>query len=70
MGTGLTGRQASKEDHELCAEFFQKLPKLLVEGKIQPNLVKLFEDGLDAVPRGFQEYRDGQISGYKVVYKL
>lgn len=26
--------------------------------------------GLDAVPEGFQEYRDGKISAYKIVYEI
>lgn len=26
--------------------------------------------GLDAVPEGFQEHRDGDISAYNIVYKL
>ncbi|KAI1860549.1 hypothetical protein JX265_009948 [Neoarthrinium moseri] len=59
----------NKDDHELCKEFFDKLPKYLQEDKLKPNVPKLML-GLDAVQQGFQEYRDGKISGYKVVYKL
>ncbi|RAH63518.1 GroES-like protein [Aspergillus piperis CBS 112811] len=58
-----------KEDHELAAKFFKELPELLSLGIITPNTPKLFE-GLDSVPKGFQEYRDGAISNYKIVYRV
>ncbi|GLA03756.1 hypothetical protein AnigIFM60653_003763 [Aspergillus niger] len=58
-----------KEDHELSAKFFDALPKLLSAGIIKPNTPKLFE-GLESVTKGFQEYRDGVISNYKIVYKI
>jgi hypothetical protein len=54
----------------LSAEFFEELPRLLLEGRIKPNSTKLIEGGLDGVERGFQEYRDGVISGYKIVYEV
>ncbi|KAH2154440.1 hypothetical protein KXW37_001321, partial [Aspergillus fumigatus] len=59
----------NKEDHELSAKFFEKLPELLSSGVIKPNTPKLFE-GLDSMPEGFQEYRDGFISNYKIVYTM
>lgn len=62
--------QPNKEDHELSREFFEKLSSWLESGKIKPNTPKLRNGGLDAVPDGFQEYRDGNISAYKIVYKL
>ncbi|CAI7579209.1 unnamed protein product [Penicillium viridicatum] len=58
-----------KEDHELSTKFFEELPKLLSSGVIKPNIPKLF-GGLDSVPTGFQEYRDGAISNSKIVYKV
>jgi hypothetical protein len=61
--------QPHKEDHELSAKFFDALPKLLSTGAIKPNNPKLFE-GLESVTKGFQEYRDGVISNYKIVYKV
>ncbi|KAM0554935.1 hypothetical protein ACHAPJ_006671 [Fusarium lateritium] len=57
-------------NHELAASLFEGLPELLSSGKIKPNTSKLDESGLDGVPRGFQEYRDGKISNYKIVYKI
>ncbi|KAH7209031.1 hypothetical protein DER44DRAFT_809013 [Fusarium oxysporum] len=61
---------ASEDDHRLCAEFNEKLPVWIEEGKIMPNKPKVIPGGLDAVVQGFQEYRDGKISGYKLVYEL
>ncbi|RSL67620.1 hypothetical protein CEP53_002921 [Fusarium sp. AF-6] len=57
-------------DHKSAAGWFQKLPELLSSGVIKPNTPKVCERGLDGVPEGFQEYRDGNISNYKIVYKL
>lgn len=61
--------QASKEDHELSSELFENLPLWLNEGKVRPNKPKVLK-GLGAVTQGFQEYRDGAISAYKIVYEL
>ncbi|KAF2008442.1 GroES-like protein [Aaosphaeria arxii CBS 175.79] len=58
-----------KGDHDLVADFFESIPKLLEEGKFTPNRASI-KHGLDAVSEGFQEYRDGKISGYKIVYAL
>ncbi|RAH47726.1 zinc-binding alcohol dehydrogenase family protein [Aspergillus brunneoviolaceus CBS 621.78] len=60
---------ASKSDHELSAELFDKLPSWLERGTLKPSHPRL-RQGLDSVPEGFQEYRDGKISGYKIVYAL
>lgn len=65
----LTIEQANKDDHELASELFSKLPEWLSAGTIKPNTPKVLK-GLAAVPEGFQEYREGKISGYKIVYEL
>jgi NADPH-dependent curcumin reductase CurA len=61
--------QASKADHELASELFRNLPAWLDAGTIKPSVPKVLE-GLESVPEGFQEYRDGKISGYKIVYNI
>jgi NADPH-dependent curcumin reductase CurA len=48
---------------------FEKLPGWLDAGTIKPSVPKVLK-GLESVPEGFQEYRDGKISGYKIVYDL
>lgn len=61
--------QASKEDHELSTELFEKLVPWLEKGTVKPSHPKVLP-GLDSVPEGFQEHRDGKISAYKIVYAL
>ncbi|KAH6998701.1 chaperonin 10-like protein [Ilyonectria sp. MPI-CAGE-AT-0026] len=61
---------ANEGDHTLAAEFCEKLPAMIEEGKIRPNNVKILPGGLSAIPAGFQEHRDGKISATKVVYEL
>lgn len=60
---------ASEADHKLSAELFENLPQWLEDGTIKPNEAKVLK-GLENVPEGFQEYRDGKISGYKIVYAV
>ncbi|KAM5344922.1 hypothetical protein ACJ41O_010784 [Fusarium nematophilum] len=60
----------NQADHELASSFFQLLPELISAGKIKPNSPKIIPNGLDGVFGGFQEYRDGRISNYKIVYQL
>ncbi|KAF5659931.1 zinc-binding oxidoreductase [Fusarium heterosporum] len=61
---------ASEEDYKLGVEFNEKLPGWIEQGKIKPNKPKVLPGGLDGVVKGFQEHRDGKISGYKLVYEL
>jgi len=48
---------------------FDKLPGWLTAGTIKPNTAKVL-GGLDDGPKGFDEHRAGNISGYKIVYEL
>ncbi|GJC96409.1 zinc-binding oxidoreductase [Colletotrichum higginsianum] len=61
---------ANESDHKLGAEFFEKLPGWVEDGTIKPNTPQVIPGGLDRVEKGFQTYRDGSISGTKLVYKL
>lgn len=60
---------AHEADHKLARELFENLPKWLEDGTIKANKPKVLK-GLEKVPDGFQEYRDGKISGYKLVYAI
>ncbi|KAJ5753908.1 GroES-like protein [Penicillium nucicola] len=60
---------ASQEDHELSAELFQQLPSWLEKGTLKPSHPRVLQ-GLESVSDGFQEHRDGKISGYKIVYAI
>jgi len=53
----------------LVSELFENLPEWLENGKVLPNPQSI-KRGLDAVAAGFQEYREGKISAYKIVYEL
>ncbi|KAL5360308.1 hypothetical protein BJX96DRAFT_175169 [Aspergillus floccosus] len=68
-GTRVTDVLASPDDHELCAELFEMLPAWLDQGVVRPSHPKIYH-GLDTVPEGFREYRDGKISAYKIVYEV
>jgi len=57
-------------DHDLASEFCEKISEWLGSGRIRPNEPKLLDGGLDTVTDGFQEYRDGKISAYKIVYMI
>lgn len=59
----------NEDDHKLSAELFEKLPQWLENGTIKPSKYKVLK-GLNKMHEGFQEYRDGKISGYKIVYEL
>ncbi|KAF3052480.1 hypothetical protein E8E11_010657 [Didymella keratinophila] len=59
---------ANKDDHNLAAELFKKLPNWLEDGTVKPNKTKVLKPLNDKLLEGFQEYRDGKISGYKIVY--
>lgn len=60
---------AHKEDHTLAFELFDKLPQWLDDGSIKPNQPRVLR-GLNKVHEGFWEYREGKISGYKIVYAI
>ncbi|KAJ0365579.1 hypothetical protein COL154_004436 [Colletotrichum chrysophilum] len=61
---------AHEADHKLGTEFFEKLPGWVEEGKIKPNKPKVIPGGLEGVHKGFQEYRDGNVSATKLVYAI
>ncbi|KAL2822730.1 putative zinc-binding dehydrogenase family oxidoreductase [Aspergillus cavernicola] len=60
---------ASKEEHDLASELFENLPTWLAEGRFKTNMPKVL-GGMVSVSQGFQEQREGKISGYKIVYRF
>ncbi|OJJ98682.1 hypothetical protein ASPACDRAFT_30664 [Aspergillus aculeatus ATCC 16872] len=60
---------AHQHDHELTSELFERIPAWLQRGDLKPSRPKVLA-GLDSVPDGFQEYRDGKVSAFKIVYEL
>ena len=61
--------QASPEDHNLASELFNLIPKWLEEETIRPNRPRSLA-GLNSVEFGFQQYREGNVSAYKIVYSI
>jgi len=59
---------ANPRDHELAVDFCRRLPGYLSSGMIRPNMPNLYPGGLDGIAQGFQDHRDGKISGFKIVY--
>ena len=61
---------AKPEDFEFSKKFFDVSQKLIEEGKVKPHPAKVGKDGLKGAFDGFQQFRDGKISGVKLVYKV
>jgi hypothetical protein len=59
----------NEEDQDLVAELFEKIPIWIEQGVFKGNQTRVLE-GLESVGRGFQMFRDGEVSGFKVVYRL
>lgn len=58
------------EDFEYAKKFFEVSQKLIEEGKLKPHPPKVEKGGLKGAFDGFQQFRDGKISGVKLVYKV
>jgi NADPH:quinone reductase-like Zn-dependent oxidoreductase len=60
---------AKPEDYEFGVKFWKAAEGLLNSGKIKthPTLVK---DGLEGVPQGLNDLKDGKVSGKKLVYRV
>ncbi|KAK7422352.1 hypothetical protein QQX98_001631 [Neonectria punicea] len=70
IGNETSSVLASQAVDERGAEFCEKLPALIEEGKIKPTDIRVVPGGLEGVAAGFQEHRDGKISATKLVYEL
>jgi hypothetical protein len=46
------------------------LPELLSSGKLQIHNIDNKNGGLEAIPEGLEELREGKVSGTKIVYTL
>ena len=60
---------ASPEDEAWAEEWVVKLSKLLAEGKIKGNPVKVM-GGLEAVQEGFKYMQEGKVRAQKLVYEI
>lgn len=61
---------ASREDLDFIVQFQSLSSKLLEQGKIRPHPHRVRSGGLEAIPQGLQELREGKVSGEKLVYQI
>lgn len=63
--------QVVGEDRAHAANFIgNKLSDLVKSGQLKPNPVKLFPGGLEGISAGLKYMEEGNVSGYKIVYRL
>lgn len=60
---------AKPEDYEFGVKFWKAAEGLFNSGKIKAH-PKLVRDGLDGVPQGLKDLKDGKVSGQKLVYRV
>jgi NADPH:quinone reductase-like Zn-dependent oxidoreductase len=60
---------ANQEDYEFGVKFWKAAEELINSGKVKthPTLVR---DGLEGVPQGLNDLKDGKVSGQKLVYRV
>jgi NADPH:quinone reductase-like Zn-dependent oxidoreductase len=59
----------SQTDYEFGAKFWKVSEDLINSGKIKTHPVEV-RNGLEGVPQGLQDLKDGKVSGVKLVYKI
>jgi len=58
------------EDYLYASKFFDICEVLLAEGKLKPHPSARRPNGLDGIVDGFNELREGRVSGEKLVYSV
>lgn len=61
---------ALPQDKEFAESFIPVAEKLLAEKKIKVHPTKVLPEGLNGVPSGLQQMKDGKVSGEKLVYNI
>lgn len=63
--------QPKKPDHlEFMVKWTAFAEKLLMEGKWKPHRQDVREGGLEGVVQGLKDFKEGKISGVKLVYRV
>jgi NADPH:quinone reductase-like Zn-dependent oxidoreductase len=76
MGYTAIGQEFSKmyprnqSDVEFATRFWKVSQDLINEGKIKPHPAEVREGGLQAIPQGLADLKEGRVSGAKLVYTL
>jgi NADPH:quinone reductase-like Zn-dependent oxidoreductase len=63
------GYTASQTDYEFAVKFWKVAADLLNEGKIKPHPAEV-RGGLEDIPQGLKDLKDGKVSGKKLVYRI
>jgi len=60
----------SDSDRKQIASFFEKKASRLFSEGLKPNVVKIWDGGLEKIQDGLQYMMDGKVSGEKIVYRI
>ncbi|WRT67069.1 uncharacterized protein IL334_004035 [Kwoniella shivajii] len=60
----------SSDDRKFGEEWYAKTAEMIAKFNIKPNPISLRKGGLNDVSAGFQEMKEGKVSGTKIVYKV
>lgn len=61
--------KASQEDYEFGVKFWKQAEEWFNSGKVKAHPIEV-RKGLENVPQGLQDLKDGKVSGVKLVYKV
>ena len=61
---------ASQTDWEFGVKFWRLSEELLNSGKIKAHPTEVRKGGLEAIPQGIEDLKEGKVSGVKLVYTL
>jgi NADPH:quinone reductase-like Zn-dependent oxidoreductase len=61
--------QASQTDYDFGSKFWKSTEDLFNSGKIKAHPVEV-RNGLEGIPQGLNDLRDGKVSGVKLVYTI
>ena len=59
-----------EERKNLSGFIYNKLPGLVKEGKVKPNVITEWEGGLEKVPDAIEHLATEKVSGEKIVFSL
>ena len=59
-----------EERKSLSGFIYNKLPGLVKEGKVKPNVITEWEGGLEKVPDAIEHLATEKVSGEKIVFSL
>lgn len=61
---------ANQKDFEFGVKFWRLSENLINSGKIKPHPTEVRKGGLEAIPQGMSDLKEGKVSGVKLVYTL